>query len=270
MRLMLSLLAASALLAATPTLAATAKKTAAVKLQDTPGWGKASGVVPHDDWNSAWEPRENNMFDNSRGRLNPNLDREYPPYKPEWEARYAAIYAQTKAGVNNDPTASCLPGGMPRILANPRAQEIIVTPKEVLIIKETQTIVRRIFINRKMPEGDNAPDATFNGFSVGHWEGDTLVVDTKYLRGDTNFDRTGAPHSDQMTLHERIRLRTKDIWEDVITITDPVAFTKPWTVTRSYDRKPDWDILEYACEDNNRNVAADGKTGVTPSAKKKG
>ena len=276
MRLILRLLAASTLAAAAvPTLAAPAKKkvavavAVAVKLHKEPGWGKPAGLVPHDDWNSVWEPIENNMFDNSRGRLNPNLEREYPPYKPEWEARYAAIYANTKAGINNDPTASCLPGGMPRIMANPRSQEIIVTPQQVTIIKETQTIVRRIWINREMPaEGPDSPDPTFNGYSVGHWEGDTLVVDTKFLRGDTNFDRTGAPHSDKMTLHERIRLKTPDIWEDVITVTDPVAFTKPWTVTRTYARKADWDTQEYACEDNNRNALADGKTGVLPAVKK--
>ena len=221
------------------------------------------------DWTGVWEGT-GTLFDQSRGVRGPETgsSRDYPPYKPDWEARYAAIYANTKAGINNDPTATCLPGGMPRIMANPRAQEIIVTPQQVTIIKETQTIVRRIWINREMPpEGDDSPDPTFNGYSVGHWEGDTLVVDTKYLRGDTNFDRTGAPHSDKMTLHERMRLKTPNIWEDVITVTDPVAFTKPWTVTRTYERKADWDTQEYACEDNNRNALADGKTGVTPSKK---
>ena len=270
MRLVLALMAASALAAAAVSApAATAKKAPAASLRAGPGWGdKPDRLVPHDNWDGVWQPVENNMFDNSRGRVNPNEGREYPPYKPEWEAKYVAALAETKAGRSTDPTASCLPGGMPRIMDTPRAHELIVKPKQVTLIKETQTIVRRIYVGRKMPEGDDAPHVTFNGFSVGHWEGDTLVVDTKYLRADTVFDRSLAPHSDQMTLHERMRLRTKDLWEDIITVTDPVAFTAPWVVTRTYTRQPTWDILEYACEDNNRNApGANGVNTVLPPTK---
>ena len=155
------------------------------------------------------------------------------------------------AGKPADPTGGCLPGGMPRNMANPYPQEIIIKPKQVTILKELQTQIRRIYIGEAMP-ADVEP--TFIGYSVGHWEGDTLVAQTAGLRGDTVFDRTGAPHSDKMTLVERMRLRTPDVWEDQITITDPVAFTKPWVVTRTYMRQPTWKILEYVCEENNRNA----------------
>lgn len=223
-------------------------------------YGAALQAAPGDGWDGVWSPIENIMFDPSRGQLNPNIARMYPPYKPEWEAKYVAVIEAARRGKPADPTASCVPGGMPRIMANPYPQEIIVKPKQVTIIKELQTQVRRIYVDgRKAPE---SPDPTYIGYSTGHWEGDTLVVETVGLRGDTVFDRSGAPHSDQMRLVERMRLRSADVWEDQITIFDPVAFTKPWQVTRTYKRQPDWEILEYVCEENNRNPPnADGSNG---------
>ena len=208
-------------------------------------------------WDGVWSPVENNMFDPSGGRVDPNFGREYPPYKPQWEARYVAVLEAARAGKPTDPTAACVPPGMPRMMASPYAQELIVKDKQVTVIKEYQSLVRRIYTDgRKTPED---ADPTYSGYSVGHWEGDVLVVQTTHMRGDTVFDRTAAPHSDQIRVDERMRLKSPDIWEDVLTVTDPVAFTKPWVVTRTYTRQPDWDVLEYACEENNRNTPnADG------------
>jgi hypothetical protein len=224
------------------------------------GLGSAALAAPGNGWDGVWSPIENNMFDPSRGQLNPNFSRMYPPYKPEWEAKYVAVLALAQAGKPTDPTASCLPGGMPRIMANPYPQEIILKPKQVTIIKELQTQVRRIYLDGRKPSVDIDP--TFIGYSTGHWEGETLVVETVGMRGDTVFDRTAAPHSDKIKVVERMRLRTPDVWEDQMTITDPVAFTKPWVVTRTYQRQPDWEILEYVCEENNRNpIMPDGSNG---------
>jgi hypothetical protein len=220
----------------------------------------AARAAPGDGWDGVWSPIENNMFDPSRGQLNPNLARMYPPYNEEWEARYVAVLEVARQGKPSDPTASCRPGGMPRIMANPYPQEIIVKPKQVTILKELQTQIRRIYTDgREVPKD---PDLTYNGYSTGHWEGGTLVVETIGLRGDTVFDRTAAPHSDKIKVLERMRLRSADVWEDQITIIDPVVFTKPWVVTRTYQRQPDWEILEYVCEDNNRNpLNPDGTNG---------
>jgi hypothetical protein len=201
------------------------------------------------------------MFDPLTGKNgNPNFEREYPPYKPEWEDKYVAALQLSKAGKPNDPTAACLPPGMPRLMTSPYALEVIVKPKQVTLIKEYQSQVRRIYTDGSPLPKD--PDPTFNGYSVGHWEGDTLVAETVGMRGDTNYDRSGAPHSDKVHLVERIRLRDANTLEDQMTITDPVAFTRPWVVTRTYKREPGWKILEYVCEENNRNpVLADGSNG---------
>jgi hypothetical protein len=218
-----------------------------------------------DGWDGVWSPIENNMFDPSRGQLNPNFARMYPPYKEEWEAKYVAVLEAARQGKPMDPTSGCVPGGMPRIMGNPYPQEIVIQQKQVLIIKELQTQVRRIYTDGRKPPAD--PDPTYIGYSTGHWEGDTLVVETVGMRGDTVFDRTGAPHSDKMKVIERMRLRSPDVWEDQITIIDPVAFTKPWVVTRTYKRQPDWEILEYVCEENNRNpLNADGTNGFMQPA----
>jgi hypothetical protein len=217
-------------------------------------------------WDGVWSPIENNMFDPSGGRVDPNFGREYPPYKPEWEKRYVATLEASRAGKPTDPTAACVPPGMPRMMASPYAQELIIKDRQVTLLKEYQSQVRRIYTDGRTAPAD--ADPSFNGYSVGHWEGDTLVVQTTHMRGDTVFDRTSAPHSDQIAVTERMRLKSPDVWQDVITVTDSVAFTKPWIVTRTYKREPSWDVLEYVCEENNRNApTANGVNQVLPKAK---
>jgi hypothetical protein len=110
---------------------------------------------------------------------------------------------------------------------------------------------RQIFTDGRKHEPD--ADLSYGGDSIGHWRGQTLVVETVGLRDDTIFDRTGAPHSDQLKVVEEIRLRDANTLEDKMTMIDPVAFTKPWTVTRTYRRHTDWRIREFVCEENNRN-----------------
>jgi len=177
-----------------------------------------------------------------------------PPYKPDWAARYQALLVSSRDGkVLVDPTARCLPPGMPRTMSTPFPIEFSVEPNRVLMLFEIGG-VRRIPTNgAKHPPADNL-NPTFMGDTVGHWEGDTLVADTVGLRGDTVFDASGAMHSDKMHIVERIRLIGPDKLEDHMTIDDLDAFTKPWEVTHSYDRKSDWQIMEFVCEENNRGV----------------
>jgi hypothetical protein len=179
-----------------------------------------------------------------------------PPYKPDWEAKYqTALAARARGEVVADPTSRCLPPGMPRVMVATYPLEILQTPGQVTIIAEWSSQVRRIFTDgRKHPDADHL-DPTFNGHSIGHWDGQTLVVDTVGIHGHTSFDASPLTHSDQMTVQERIRLVNKNLLEDVITITDPGAFTKPWVVTRRYARGgPNLQIMEYICEENNREI----------------
>ena len=156
-------------------------------------------------------------------------------------------------GEAHDPGASCIPPGIPRLLSSPYSWEFVVTPDRVYFLKELQHDILRIYTDgRSHPPSDDL-DPAYNGHSIGHWEGDTLVVDTVGLRGDTWFDRTGAPHSDQLHIVMRMRKVSPDLIENTMTLTDPVAFTKPWVVTRHYKRAKNYDIREFVCEENNRN-----------------
>lgn len=186
---------------------------------------------------------------------------ELPPYTPEYAARYqAALDARARGQEVLDPTSRCLPPGMPRIMNATYPVEILQTPGRFTLIAEWASQVRRIFTDGRPHPPDAELDPTFNGHSIGHWEGTTLVVDTVGIRGDTSFDASPLTHSDRMTVQERIRLTDHDHFEDVITVTDPGAFTRPWVVTRHYHRAaPDQQILEYVCEENNRDVFLPGQ-----------
>lgn len=210
------------------------------------------------DWKGVWSPGEGNLFDPSAGAggrvgvPGAGAVRNFPPYKPEWEEKYRKQLAITASGKSIDPTADCVPPGMPRVMTSPFALEFILEPEKVSIIREYQSQVIRIYTDgSKLPA---EPEPTFNGASVGRWEGDTLVSETVGMRADTVYDRSMAPHSEALKVTMRLRKVDADTIENVMTMDDPVAFTKPWVVKRTYKRQPGWKMMEYVCEENNRNT----------------
>ena len=225
---------------------------AAVLALAGPAAAAPAGASGHAAFEGVWSAVEGNLFDPSAG-LDGNAQgvRLHPPYKPADEARYTAQIEANKTK-QADPTATCLPSGVPRLWAVPFPFEIMVNPKRVTIIHEMESQVRRVFTDgRKHPD---ALDPSFNGHSIGHWEGDTLVIDTVGLRADTVYDRTIAHHTARLHLTERLRLAKPDLLEVQMTMDDPDVFTRPWVVTRHYDRQPDWELQEYVCLENNRQA----------------
>ena len=102
---------------------------------------------------------------------------------------------------------------------------------------------------------------SWTGHSIGHWEGDTLVVDTVSMRDDTPYDRSGAPHSSKVHLIERMRLVDGNTFENAMTIEDPVAFSKPWQVVRHYRRlPPDTVVNDVACTESQHSPIVNGQT----------
>src|SRR5215475_2840247 len=190
-----------------------------------------------------------------------------PSFTPQYEAMRAAAARQPQPEDNS--TANCLPPGMPGIMTQPYPMEFLMTPGKVTIIIEAYTEVRNIYTDgRPLPQN---PDPNFFGTSIGHWEGDTLVVETVGFNDHVEIAR-GVPHSEKMKITERFRLKDQDTMAMETTITDPVVLTEPYTTNGILKRHRDWTISEYICEENNRNyVDQTGKAGINltlPGTKK--
>jgi hypothetical protein len=117
--------------------------------------------------------------------------------------------------------------------------------------------VRRIYLNQTLPKVEDA-EPGFWGHSVGRWEGDTLVVDTVGIKEYVRF--RNAPHSAAMRINERIRVVGPGHFENIVTVTDPEYLEKPWTWKWVYQRRPNYKMYEYVCEENRE--FADPETGV--------
>jgi hypothetical protein len=178
-----------------------------------------------------------------------------PEYAKAYEARRAAEAAANSRG---EPLATassaCVPYGMPSMMSVAVYPiEIIQTPKQVTIIAEAFSEVRRVYIGKPQQKIDDVPPGYY-GRSVGRWEGDTLVIDTVGIKESVQYQR--MPHSDQMHISERMRLVAPDVLHDQITIEDPVVLEKPYTYTLAYRRMPDYEMVEFVC-DNNREYVDD-------------
>ena len=194
-----------------------------------------------------------------------------PPAGPQLTPAYAAKKRELDArNAEDSEAANCLPPGMPGVMGQPYPYEFLLTPGKVTIIGEAYMQVRHIYTDGRPMPAD--PDPTFNGTSIGRWEGDTLVVDTTAFSPMTTIARN-TPHSDKMRVVERFRLTGADLMTIETTVTDPEALTAPWTTTRTLARHRDWTTREYICEENNRNyVDTQGKAGInlkdSPAEKK--
>jgi len=191
-----------------------------------------------------------------------------PSFTPQYETMRAAAARQPQPEDNT--TANCLPPGMPGIMSQPYPMEFLLTPGKVTIVIEAYTEVRHIYTDgRPLPQD---PDPNFFGTSVGHWEGDTLVVETVGFNDHVQIAK-GVPHSDKMKIMERFRLTDPDTMAMQTTITDPVVLTEPYTTNATLRRHRDWTVSEYICEENNRNyVDQTGKAGINltlPGSQKK-
>jgi hypothetical protein len=160
------------------------------------------------------------------------------PYKPQYQKIYDERVAKARdQGVVADPIENCYtPHGMPRLMgATPGAAEFFVTPKQTWIVWDYMNQTRRIYTDgRRTPSEDMKWPRTM-GYSTGHWEGQTLVADTVWTK-DGIYDRTGAPHSDQLHIVERITRTDADTITVEAAIEDPVMFTQPWKVTRHFKK----------------------------------
>jgi hypothetical protein len=153
------------------------------------------------------------------------------------------------------PHARCLPLGMPLMVS--ASMKIIQTPSVVTILYEEESTFRQVFLDgRKLPDD---PQPTWKGYSVGHWEGDALVIETAGLNAKAWLDQAGHPQSEALRLTERYTRRDFGHLTIRITIDDPKYYSAPWTVTQEHPLMADDELLENVCLENEKD--ADRLTG---------
>jgi hypothetical protein len=150
-----------------------------------------------------------------------------------------------------NPTLNCLPDGVPHGDLLPEPFKIIHSPGVIVMLYEVETTFRQIFTDgRKLPAD---PSLTWQGYSVGRWEGDTLVVETAGFNDSGWLDARGTGHSTDMRVEERFRRRDYGHLDLTITITDPQAFTRPITFSVVEQLLPDTDLFEHYCLENEKD-----------------
>lgn len=211
------------------------------------------------DWKGQWLRIGGGQYDPTKrgGRA------QQPPLTPEYQAVWDANIASEAAGSQSyNPQARCLPGGMPRMMIVYEPMEVVVTPEITYVLMEYLNPIRRIYTDGRDWPKDVEP--TFAGYSIGTWQDtdgdgryDTLLVETRHMRGPRIYEATGIPfHKDNQTVvKERIALdkANPDVLVDEITTIDH-ALTRPWVVTRKYqrERSPIW--FEFNCSEANPQI----------------
>jgi hypothetical protein len=183
------------------------------------------------------------------------------PYQP-WAA--ALVQQRTADLAKDDPHARCLPPSFPRAYALPQYKKIVQTPSLTLILHEFNATYRQIFTDGRSLPVD--PEPSWQGYSTGRWEGDTLVVETNGFRDDLWLDLNGSPLTSAARVVERFRRPSFGQLEIVVTVDDPKAYTKPWTVTLVQSIVLDTELLDQICLENERSV----ELMVTPAPEKLG
>jgi hypothetical protein len=181
------------------------------------------------------------------------LPKEDPPFQPWAEAKFKELQSEKlhqDPDDGPDPTERCIPPGIPRTMLQPFPWEIVQARDRVIMIFEYQSLIRQIFTDGRGHPKDLEP--TYMGNAIGKFEGDTLVIDTIGFNDKTWLDPMGLPHSDAMHVVERIRRVDHDTLVDEYTIDDPKAYTKSWITQRTFKLKPEWQIQEYVCAENNK------------------
>jgi hypothetical protein len=182
-----------------------------------------------------------------------NLDAAVPgglPIRPAAAQLKAERFRQNS---KDHPDAHCLPLHPVQLHLHPQPRKIVQTADQVLILYEANDGKRQIFTDgRAFPSGDFVP--WWYGYSVGRWDGDTLVVDSMGFKQDAWIDEHGTPASDEARVEERFRRLDFGTLEIQVTVNDPKTFTRPFTFSIQQRLMPDTELIEFVCGENNRSA----------------
>jgi hypothetical protein len=213
------------------------------------GGGPARGATPPAAQGQRSTPPPPPTRSAPTGDLSNGRSPTAPSLTPEYMAKWEVIRKSRMSGsYEYDRAANCLPPGMPSMMGAAYGLEIMQGKDRITFFSEWLDALRRVYIDGRKPTQKILNDPTYAGYSTGHWEGDTLVVDTVALHPDSFIDNS-SPHSEDMTIKERIRFTSPGILEDRVTVTDPKALTKPWETVFTYKKaeRPNDELREFAC-----------------------
>jgi hypothetical protein len=171
------------------------------------------------------------------------------PYTPEAQQKVREY--QSRQNID-DPNGLCLLTGIPRIYSMPMPFKIVQLPAEVIFLHEAFRGIRIIPTDGRDHPADMEP--AYLGDSVGHWEGDTLVIDVRSFNDRTWLGFGATHHSDKLQVTERLTRTNSETISYEALLTDPGVFTKPWTVRATFSLRPNERIREYECGENNLEV----------------
>ncbi len=166
----------------------------------------------------------------------------FTPWAKELRAK------RTADGNKDNPDAHCLPLGLTQLHMHPQPRKIIQTDREIVILYEANANMREIFLDGRPPAPKDS-DPWWYGYSVGHWDGDTLVVETTGFRDDVWLDVEGSPLTGTGKMIERFRRPNFGSMTIDTTIIDPASYTEPFTVRFNHRLAPDEDLIEFVCEE---------------------
>ena len=182
-----------------------------------------------------------------------NLDAAIPGGVPvlPWAAQLKK-QRLAKAGADS-PDAHCLPVHPVMLHSHPQPRKVIQTPGVIIIIYEANSGLRQIFTDGR-PLPANNPQPWWYGYSVGKWQGDTLVVETNGFRDDQWLDEAGTPMTENCKLTERFRRVNTGTLEIEMTIEDSKTFTKPFNLKITQHLMPNTDLIEFVCQENEKSA----------------
>jgi hypothetical protein len=182
-----------------------------------------------------------------------NIAAPLPPGALPMKPAAAALFGERARGMGKDaPLARCLPPGTPWSYLIPAPFKIVQTPELIVILHEEGNDYRQIFLDgRKLPKD---PVPTWNGYAIGRWEGDTLVVESTGYNDKAWLDGMGHPRSESARMTERFRRLDAGHLEIEITMNDPGAYERPWTSKVGFVLNPMQDVIEKVCLENEKDV----------------
>jgi hypothetical protein len=199
----------------------------------------------HPDLSGVWNPNPRLLRD-----IATDLKAENVPLQPWAKAVFETRATGSESGA--EPDANCLPQGVPKIDTAPAPWKVVQTPKLIVLVYEAFNLWRQVFMDGRNFAPDLNP--TWMGYSIGKWDGDALVVESRGFNGKAWLDQLGHPSTDALHVTERFRRKDFGHMDIQVTIDDAKAYTKPWTVTYSATLLPEGELLEFICNENNLDI----------------